>query len=64
MINDFVMQMTDTGAVVRKELKIEPAEFDKQFLAYIDSQTKNVVANLSKWKEGVKHLARTREGEG
>lgn len=56
MINDF-KTMTDTGAVVRKELKIEPAEFDKQFLAYIDSQTKNVVANLGKWKEGVKHLA-------
>lgn len=56
MINDF-KTMTDTGAVIRKELKIEPAEFDKQFLASIDKETHTAVANFTKWKDGVKHLA-------
>ena len=34
MIHDFRRTTTDTPTVIRKELKIEPEEFDKQFLAY------------------------------
>lgn len=66
MINDF-KTMTDTAAVVRKELKVEPAEFDKQFLDYVDRQTHTAVANLDKWKEGMKHvmeLAKAKDNAG
>jgi len=47
----------DTVTVIRKELKIEPADFDKQFLAQLDLETKNVVAKFDDWKKAVKTLA-------
>ena len=46
-----------TGAVIRKELKIEPDEFDKRFLEFIDTDTKNVVEHFDDWKKGLKKVA-------
>jgi tetratricopeptide (TPR) repeat protein len=56
MLKDFASD-EDTAAVIRKELKLEPAEFDKQFFAYVESSTKTAVDNFTKWKDGMKKVA-------
>jgi len=56
MLRDFAND-EDTPTVIRKELKMEPAEFDKQFLAALEAETKNVVEHLEDWKKGIKQLA-------
>jgi tetratricopeptide (TPR) repeat protein len=56
MLKDFGAN-EDTATVIRKELKIEPAEFDKQFLAQLEASTKNVSDHLDEWKEGLKLVA-------
>jgi tetratricopeptide (TPR) repeat protein len=55
MLHDFGAG-EDTVSVVRKELKIEPAEFDQRFLAYIEADTKNAVDHIDEWKKGMKSL--------
>jgi tetratricopeptide (TPR) repeat protein len=47
----------DTASVVRKELKIEPAEFDQRFLAFVEADTKRVAENFDEWKKGLKEIA-------
>jgi tetratricopeptide (TPR) repeat protein len=56
MLKDFA-NGEETAAVVKKELKIEPAEFDKQFLASLEAETKDVVAKFDEWKKRVKTVA-------
>jgi tetratricopeptide (TPR) repeat protein len=56
MMKDFGSGM-DTAEVIKKNLSIEPAEFDKQFLAQLEAQTKNVVAKFDEWKKQVKVVA-------
>jgi tetratricopeptide (TPR) repeat protein len=36
---------------------MEPEEFDKEFLASLEADTKNVVEHLDEWKKGVKQIA-------
>ena len=55
MLHDFG-NGEETGEVVKKELKIEPEEFDKRFLAYVEADTKKVVDNFDEWRKGVKQL--------
>jgi len=55
MLHDFGAGET-TAAVVRKELKIEPDEFDKRFLEYVDASTKTQVEHFDDWKSGMKKL--------
>jgi cellulose synthase operon protein C len=55
MLKDFGNN-EDTPSVIRKELKLEPAEFDKQFLAHLDAETKTVVARFDDWKKQVKSV--------
>ena len=55
MLHDFGAG-EETSAVVRKELKIEPEEFDKRFLAYIEADTKNSVDHFDEWKKSLKSL--------
>jgi len=55
MLHDFGAG-EETTAVVRKELKIEPEEFDKRFLAFIEKQTKNTVDHFDEWKSTMKSL--------
>ncbi|MEO8593599.1 MAG: tetratricopeptide repeat protein [Candidatus Solibacter sp.] len=53
MLHDFG-QGGETADVVRKNLKMEPADFDKQFLAYVEADTKNSVDHVDEWKKRLK----------
>jgi tetratricopeptide (TPR) repeat protein len=55
MLHDFGAG-EDTASVVRKELKIEPDEFDKRFFAYVEADTKNAVDHIEEWKKGLKSI--------
>jgi cellulose synthase operon protein C len=55
MIHDFG-QGEETGDVIKKELKIEPEEFDKQFIASVEADTKHVVDNFDEWRKGIKEV--------
>jgi tetratricopeptide (TPR) repeat protein len=55
MLHDFGAG-EDTATVVRKELKIEPDEFDKRFLAYVEADTKNAVDHFDEWKKSLKSV--------
>ena len=55
MLHDFAGAM-ETSDVIRKELKIEPAEFDKRFIEFVESDTRTVVKSFDDWKSGMKAL--------
>jgi tetratricopeptide (TPR) repeat protein len=52
MLHDFGAGI-DTVSVVRRNLKIEPEEFDKRFFAFIDDDTKVTVSHFEDWKKGM-----------
>jgi tetratricopeptide (TPR) repeat protein len=56
MLRDFASN-EDTAVVVRKELKMEPADFDRQFFASVEADTKKTVERFDEWKKSVKELA-------
>jgi cellulose synthase operon protein C len=47
----------DTATVVRQQLKIEPAEFDKKFIATVEAETQRQVDGFEAWQKGMKLLA-------
>jgi len=53
MLHDFANDM-DTPSVIQKELKLEPAAFDKEFLAHLEAETKQTVEHFDDWKKKVK----------
>ncbi|MDQ6675907.1 MAG: tetratricopeptide repeat protein, partial [Acidobacteriota bacterium] len=55
MVHAFA-RTTTTDAVVRKELGLAPAEFDKQFNAWLDASTKATVDHYAEWRERFKTL--------
>ncbi len=55
MLHDFG-NGEDTVSVVKKELKIEPADFDKQFIAWVEADTKTSVEHFDEWKKTLKSL--------
>src|SRR5215471_18862725 len=55
MIRDFGDRMS-TPDVIEKELKMKPEEFDKQFLAWLEAQTKTTVDGYESWTKQVKAL--------
>jgi tetratricopeptide (TPR) repeat protein len=55
MLDDFGKNQ-DTPTVIRKNLKIEPEEFDKQFLASLEAETKTVVEHIEEWKKSLKQV--------
>jgi tetratricopeptide (TPR) repeat protein len=55
MIHDFGDRMT-TDQVIEKELKMKPEDFDKQFLPWLEAQTKVTVDGYDNWRKGVKAL--------
>ena len=55
MLHDFGAG-EDTASVIRKELKIEPAEFDKQFIAFVEADTKTSVDHFDEWKKTLRTL--------
>lgn len=56
MLHDYADNL-DTPTVIRKELKVEPAEFDRQFLASVEAATKKTVDNFQEWKTGLKQVS-------
>ena len=56
MLHDFGAG-EETPAIIRKELKIEPEEFDKQFLASVEAETKKQVDNFDHWRAGIKAVS-------
>ncbi len=55
MIHAFAKN-TPTVDVIRTQLNMEPAAFDKDFLAEIDKQTGKTVAGFETWTKGVREL--------
>ena len=55
MLKDFGNNES-TANVIRRNLKIEPDEFDKQFLEQLEAQTASVVKHFDEWKTQVKTL--------
>jgi len=55
MIHDYANNMT-TPQVIEKELKITPEEFDKQFIPWVEAQTKTTVDNFDAWAKGVRSI--------
>jgi tetratricopeptide (TPR) repeat protein len=55
MLRDFGAN-DDTATVIRKELKMEPAEFDRQFLASVETVFKTTVENIDRWREALKKI--------
>ncbi len=55
MIHDFA-KPTTTEAVIEKELKLKPEEFDKQFLTWLDKSTKNTVDHFDDWRQKFKTM--------
>jgi tetratricopeptide (TPR) repeat protein len=62
MLKDFGAG-TDTATVVRKNLKIEPEEFDKRFIAFIEADTKNVVDHFDDWKRRVRNVVKSADAK-
>jgi tetratricopeptide (TPR) repeat protein len=56
MLHDFGNKMT-TPEVIEKELQMKPEEFDKQFLAWLEPQTKKTVDNYDEWRKRVRTLS-------
>ncbi len=55
MLRDFGAS-DDTASAIRKELKMEPADFDRQFIAALQAETKRTVENFDRWKEAIKRI--------
>jgi len=55
MIHDYAANM-DTPAVIEKELKMKPEEFDKQFIPWVEAQTKTTVDGFDDWAKRLKAL--------
>ena len=45
---------TPTPEVIQKHLGMSAEEFDKEFMAYLDGETKKTVEGFDKWREGMK----------
>lgn len=56
MIHDYA-ELKSTPEVIEQEFKMKPEEFDKQFLAWLEGQTKRTVDGFDEWKKGVKAMS-------
>jgi tetratricopeptide (TPR) repeat protein len=56
MLKDF-SAVAETPDVIRKELKIEPEAFDKEFIAWVEAGTKTEVSNFTEWRDTLKQVA-------
>jgi cellulose synthase operon protein C len=45
-----------TPEVIEEQLAMKPEEFDKQFLAWLDTQTQKTVSNYAEWRKRMKSL--------
>jgi len=56
MLKDFGND-EDTASVVRKELKLEPGEFDQQFFSHLETELKPTLTHFDEWKLRAKAVA-------
>lgn len=56
MIQDYAKVMP-TPEVIEKEFNMKPEEFDKQFLAWLDAQTKTTIAGFDEWKKSLRGIS-------
>jgi tetratricopeptide (TPR) repeat protein len=49
-------QLKTTPEVIREDLGMEPEQFDKEFLAWLNKDVGETVANLEKWRTSIKDL--------
>jgi tetratricopeptide (TPR) repeat protein len=56
MVHSFA-QVKTTEDVIRQNLAMEPEEFDKQFLEWLDKDVGKTVANFDQWRTSLKDLA-------
>jgi cellulose synthase operon protein C len=56
MIHDYA-ELKPTPEVIELEFKMKPEEFDKQFFAWLEAQTKRTVDGFEEWKKTVKVIA-------
>jgi tetratricopeptide (TPR) repeat protein len=57
----------DTATVFRGQLKIEPAEFDKRFIAAVEAETRKEVDSFKEWSKrlrGVRDMAKQKDYDG
>jgi len=55
MLHDYAAD-EDTPAVIRKELKMAPEEFDRRFFAFVEADTKTTVDHFSDWKTRIRKV--------
>ena len=55
MIHSFANRKNTTEAI-EENLHLQPAAFDKMFLAWLDDQTKNTVQHFAEWKKRAQRL--------
>ena len=55
MIHDFAKLKT-TPEVIQAQLGMSPEEFDKQFFAWLNEQTKEPVEHFAEWKKNLKQM--------
>ena len=53
MMHDFASEAS-TPAVIRKELGMEPADFDRDFLATVEAETRKTIDGFDEWRKQVK----------
>ncbi len=56
MMHDYADRKT-TPEAIQHNLGISPEQFDKDFLAWLDAQTRKTVDGFDTWKKGLKELA-------
>ncbi len=56
MVHDYA-ELKTTPEVIELELKMKPEEFDRQFITWIEAQTKRQVDGFDEWKKTVKQIA-------
>jgi tetratricopeptide (TPR) repeat protein len=53
MMHDYATEAS-TPAVIQKELGMEPADFDRDFLAAVDAETSKTIDGFDEWRKQVK----------
>jgi tetratricopeptide (TPR) repeat protein len=56
MVHDYAA-LKSTPDVIELEFKMKPEEFDRQFLAWLDAQTKRTVEGFDEWKKTIKTIS-------
>jgi tetratricopeptide (TPR) repeat protein len=56
MMHSFA-QSVSTPEVVEKQLGMKPEEFDKKFIAWLETQTKTTVNGFDEWKKKIRELS-------